>query len=226
MSLAEIFRAVKTPKSTTLNIVRTLVRRRILELDPESTKYKPGHLLLALAGHAVRTIDLASQALPVLQQVAEATRETALLGVVEQDELVYVEAVNSVEPIRYVARIGTRRPLHGNSGGKLALAWLGEPAWEAYIERTGLPGYTETTVTDPEEFRAQLKRFRRLGYGISYGETMPDVLGLAAPVLQGERGKLLAVLILAAPMFRGRRNMKSNLKALRQGAAALSRLLA
>jgi len=226
MSLAEIFRAVNTPKSTTLNIVRTLVRRRILELDPVSKKYKAGHLLLALAGHAGHSVDLASLSRPFLQQLAETTRESVFLGVIEQDELVYVEAVNSVEPIRYVARVGTRRPLHGTSGGKLALALLGEAVWEDYIARTGLPGYTPTTITDAEELRAQLKRFRRLGYGVSYGETMTDVMGIAAPVSQGEGGALLGVLIVGAPLFRARRHFKSILKPLRQAAAALSKLLA
>ena len=225
MSLAAILRAVKTQKSTTLNIVRTLVRRRILELDPETKKYKPGHLLLALAGQAGRTIDLASLAVPFLNQLVEQTRESVFLAVAEQDELVYVQVVNSSEPIRYVAREGMRRPLHGTSGGKLILALSGEAASEAYIERTGLPGYTDTTVTDPQKFRQEMQRFRRVGYGVSYGETMSDVLGVAAPVYQGEHGKLLGVLIIAAPMFRGRRNFRTNLKALKQSAAALSKLL-
>lgn len=222
MSLSEIFRAVNTPKSTTLNIVRTLAHRRILELDPETKKYRAGPILLTLARDVSSGIELPKMAKPHLERLAAATRETALLGVIDQDELVYVEGVDSSEPIRFVAQIGLRRPLHCASGGKLGLALRDEAEWESYIDRSGLKKFTEKTITDPEAFRAELRKTRERGYGASESETVADVIGIAAPVFQGPGGKFLGVLAIPGPAFRMRRNFKSILKELRAAANALT----
>lgn len=222
MTLSEIFRAVDTPKSTMLNIVRTLVYRRILELDAVTKKYKAGPILLELARDSTRGFELSKLAKPYLERLAETTHETALLGLIENDELVYVQGVDSAEPIRFVAQIGLRRPLHCASGGKLGLALQDESMWDAYIQRSGLKKFTDKTITDPESFRAELRKTRERGYGMSQSETVEDVIGLAAPIFQGPGGKFLGVLSVPGPAFRVRRNFKSILKQLRDAARELS----
>lgn len=226
MTLSEIFRAVKAPKSTTLNIVRTLVHRRVLELDGVSKRYHAGPVLLTLARDAGRSMDLAKLAHPYLEKLAQVTGETALLGVLDQDELVYIDGVDSAEPVRFVAQIGLRRPLHSASGGKLALALQDEAVWDAYIQRSGLKRLTDRTITDADAFRAELRRTRERGYGLNESETVRDVIGVAVAVFAGEGGPFLASLVVPGPAFRVRRNMKRNLKHLQNAATALTAELA
>ena len=164
MSLGDIVRDVSTPKSTTLNIVRTLARRRLLEIDGATKKYRVGHLHLALVGSARETVDLARLARPHLDALARATGESVLLGVLEGDELVYLEKVDSSQLIKYVAEAGTRRPLHCTSGGKLCLAMQPASAWDSYIERVGLRRYTPKTITKAAETLDEvLDQVRRMG---------------------------------------------------------------
>ncbi len=225
MSLGDIVRAVSAPKSTTLNIVRTLVRRGLLEIDEATKKYRVGRLLLALVGSARETVDLARLARPHLNALARATGESVLLGVLEGDELVYLEKVDSSQPIQYVAQAGTRRPLHCTSGGKLCLAMQPTAAWDSYIERVGLRSYTPKTITKPAELRRELQRIRERGYAVSEGEFIPDLIGVSAPVFEGEGRTFVGLLTVPAPAFRMRRNQSGVVAALRSEAASLTREL-
>jgi DNA-binding IclR family transcriptional regulator len=222
MTLGDIVRAVSAPKSTTLNIVRTLVRRRLLETDGATKKYRVGRLLLALVGSARESVDLARLARPRLNALARATGESVLLGVLEGDELVYLEKVDSPQPIQYVAQAGTRRPLHCTSGGKLCLAMQPPAAWDSYIERVGLRRYTAKTITRPVELRRELKRIRDRGYAVSQGEFIPDLIGVSAPVFEGHGGVFAGLLTVPAPAFRMRRNLTRVVTALREEAASLT----
>ena len=50
------------------------------------------------------------------------------------------------------------------------------------LERTGMPRYTPTTLTTPQEFLAALADVRRLGYGLDEGEQEVGVRCVAVAV--------------------------------------------
>lgn len=221
MTLGEIVRALELPKSTALNIIRTLVRRGLLEHD-EAKAYRPGSGLSDLAGKGSDTVDLARVARPHLEALARATRETVLLAVLDGDATRFIDKIDSSEPIQYVAAVGTRRPLHCTSGGKMSLAMQPVEAWDDYIRRIGLARHTPRTITRPAELRAELRLIRDRGYAVSNGELIPDLLGLSAPVVDGEGGGFLGAIVISGPAFRMRRNLRASVAELLKTAAAVT----
>jgi IclR family KDG regulon transcriptional repressor len=61
-----------------------------------------------------------------------------------------------------------------------------------------LESQTESTITDPETLREDLRLIRKRGWSFSYEENDAGAWGLATPVLTGDR-HLLGVLGVAAP---------------------------
>jgi DNA-binding IclR family transcriptional regulator len=224
LTLAQLAAAVRAPKSTTLNIVRTLARRRLLEFDATAKTYRMGYLLAGLSSDVRDELDLRTIARPHLDRLALATREFVFLVLLDGDEIVFVEKIESSQPIRYVAvaNVGTRRPLYCTAGGKLALA-LQPPAYVArYLTRVGLRRYTPHTITSPAVLRRELSAIRRRGYAVSNGEFLEDLTGLAVPVRQPGADAFLGALVVAGPTFRVRKRLREVLDHMQDTAAAVA----
>lgn len=222
LTLGDIARELRAPKSTTLNILRTLVDRRILEVDDATKTYKIGFGLSLLASGRRNTARLAAAAKKHLERLVETTEEVALLAVLQGDETTFIEMVEADQTIKYVARVGTRRPLFGTSGGKVSLAYQPTKFIDDYIARTELRPFTAKTITDPHLLKTELARIRRRGYAISDGEFIPSLIGLAAPVFYGPGGKFAAAIVVPGPAFRMRTKIKSVSASLCKCATALT----
>lgn len=66
------------------------------------------------------------RALPHLQRLRDATRETVILGKRQGDGVVYLQVIEGLQPIRYSARAGDFKPLHSSAIGTALLGT--EPA--------------------------------------------------------------------------------------------------
>jgi DNA-binding IclR family transcriptional regulator len=222
MTLARLAHALRAPKSTTLNIVRTLVARRLLEFDPAAKSYRSGYLLAALASGNRHGIDLGSIAKPHLERLALETQEAVFLAVLEGNEIIFIEKVESSQPIRYIAQIGTRRPLHCTAGGKLCLALQTGARIEQYIREVGLPRYTANTITTPAALRKELEGIRQRGYSVSNGEFIEDLMGIAVPIVHPDSHEPVAAIVVAGPAFRLRKRARQVTAAMQRAATALA----
>jgi IclR family transcriptional regulator, acetate operon repressor len=219
-ALHEISAAIRTPKSTALNIVRTLAATRLLEVDHATKAYRLGSRLGELASRMRRDPDLRALARPHLERLASETGESAFLSVVDGAEIVYVDKVDSRQDIRFAAQVGSRRPLHASAAGKLALATLPPPLLERYL-RNGLGRHTRSTITDRRTLLHQIARVRGRGYAEAHGEYVEGVDGIAAPV-PGATGELLAIVTIAGPSFRMRDHRPELRRAVRDAAARIA----
>jgi DNA-binding IclR family transcriptional regulator len=214
--------AIDAPKSTALNILRTLAGKGLLAVG-EAKTYTLGPRLAELAGRAHAYTDIRALARPHLEHLARRTGEAVFLSIVDGDEIVYIDAVESTHPIRYAADVGSRRPLHCTSAGKVALALSPADVVERYIAK-GLARYTAATITDPARLRAQLRRIRARGYGDARGERVPSLFGVAGPVVDPS-GQLVAAVTVAGPAFRIRGHEREISGPLRDTVTAISRHL-
>ena len=168
-------------------------------------------------------MDLRALAKPHLDELAQATQETVLLAVLSGNEMVFVEKIDSGQPIRYIAQVGTRRPLHCTASGKLHLAFLPAARVDAYIAEVGLTRYTPNTITDRRRIAAELARIRARGYAVADGEFLPDLLGVAVPVRRRGNEDVLAAVLVAGPAFRMRRQVRRLLPLVQRTAELIGR---
>lgn len=61
-----------------------------MQQDHDSGKYRLGLAMVVLGGHAEKTLDLRSIALPELAKLARSVKETATLGILEGDSVMTV----------------------------------------------------------------------------------------------------------------------------------------
>ena len=58
--------------------------------------------------------------------------------------------------MRMFTEVGRRVEPHGTAVGKAIMATMPIDEAREILKRSGMPGHTDTTITDPDEFAAQL----------------------------------------------------------------------
>lgn len=191
VTLTDVSRRLELPKSTAHSILQTMRRQGYLAWDPTTKRYTIGLRVMALARAAPLRELLQARARPFLEALAGEVGETAILGLLEHDAIVYVDKVENDDAVRYTVPLGDRRPLHSTSIGKVFLSDWSDGEVRAFLRRAGQPRYTSATLTDPGRLLTDLGRVRERGIAIDAEESVDGVVGVAAPV-RGPDGALLA----------------------------------
>lgn len=199
LGVSELGRRLGVHKATASRLVATLAERGLLERDPVTEKFRLGFGLIRLAGAAMAELEIVRVGRPLLEELAERTRETVNLGVLSGDSVVYVDQVTGSRSVVSVNWVGRRTPLHCTSNGKVLLAWM-EPARRRQL-LARLEPFTERTITDAAELEEQLEQVRRRGYGQTLEELEEGLNAVAAPVRQAD-GTVVAALSVSGPAFR------------------------
>ncbi|HEX7434676.1 MAG TPA: IclR family transcriptional regulator [Anaerolineaceae bacterium] len=200
MGVREVARVVHLSSSTTGRLMASLKRLRILSQNPSTHTYSLGARVLTWAGVYTGTLDIRNTALPALEELHRDTRETISLYILEGNERVCVERIESPENVRIVARLGRRLPLYAGSAGKVFLAFMPSQEREEILNSVPLVPLTTHTITDPAELHKELDCIRQQGYAISRGEWTQDASGVAAPVF--DPTGIVAALTISGPSQR------------------------
>jgi IclR family KDG regulon transcriptional repressor len=201
LGVREISRKTGLSHSTVGRLMSNMKDLGMLNQDPETLAYMMGAKMLAWAGIYTVTSDIRSISLPIMVRLQEKSRETISLYVLEGNERVCVERLESPEAVRIVARIGRRIPLYAGSAGKVFLAFLSEQRREEILRGTELIPLTRRTITDMDELHSDLNRIRKRGYAVSKGEWILEAAGVAAPIFD-QSGRINAALTISGPAQR------------------------
>jgi len=202
LGVTELGRRLGVHKATASRLVATLAERGLVERDPLSEKYRLGFGLIRLAGAAMAGLDLVRAAHPIVEDLADRTRETVNLGVLSGGAVVYVDQVSGTRAIVSVSWVGRRTPLHCTSNGKVLLAHLPEPERDRLLTEP-LERATPATIVDRDTLETQLREIRARGYAQTLEELEEGLNAVAAPVRQAD-GQVIAALSVSGPAFRMR----------------------
>ena len=200
LGVTELSRRLDVHKATASRLAATLADHGLIERNPITGRYRLGFGLIRLAGAAIASLDVVRAARPVLEELAEATRETVNLGLLSGDDVVYIDQVTGGRSILSASWVGRRTALHCSASGKVLLAFMSEPERERQLERTPAR-MTPNTLVDPQALRAQLEEIRVRGYGQIEGELEEGLNAVAAPIRQAD-GQVSATLSVSGPAFR------------------------
>ena len=200
LGVTELSRRVNLHKSTVSRLLATLEREGLVERVGGGDKYRPGLELVRLAGLVQPFGDVRAAAQGVLEELAERSRETVNLAVLDGDEVINVEQVSGPHLVQAGSWVGRRTPLHCVANGKALLALL--PAGQARRVIEGdLRRFTERTITDRERLRGEFARVREQGFAVALGEIEEGLHAVAAPIMDRAGGAIAAVSI-SGPAYR------------------------
>jgi DNA-binding IclR family transcriptional regulator len=131
-----------------------------------------------------------------LQQV---TGNTILLGVIIDDQLVYIDKREGTGIIQISSDIGWRRPLHYGMLGMVLMAYLAPDRKKNILEKYPLTAHTRYSITDQDAFSLRLGEICKQGYVLEREEAVEGIAGIAAPIRDYSR-QVVGTLGIAVPL--------------------------
>jgi DNA-binding IclR family transcriptional regulator len=217
----EIATGIKAPRSSVYELVNLLLDSGVLEYAGGDGRVYLGRKLYFLGIAYAEHFDLGHEAEVLLQKLAEETRETAQMCMLDGNRYTVAMMKEGMRPFRISSDVGESVPIPWTASGRLLLSHLSDEEILAFIPPDDflLPSGARL---DPAVFLAEVHSARRDGYFTfdSIADTFTHCF--AVPVYQPD-GACIATLCLVAPRGDARANHKSYLKALTAAAAELSR---
>ena len=188
-------------KSTAHRLLMSLLKENFVQQDEDNQRYHLGLRLMELGQTVTDQLDIRQIASPIMHGLVETTGETTHLVIRDRSEIVYIDKIENSKTIRMFSNIGKRAPMHCTGVGKAILAFLPEEQIHWVIEQSGLPRFTDTTITDREELLQHLEEIRSRGYSIDNEEHEKGIKCAAAPILNS-KGEVVAGISVAGPIMR------------------------
>jgi IclR family KDG regulon transcriptional repressor len=186
---------------TTHRILQIMQEHGLVYQNKQNKKFRLGFLLAEYGFLARNLYSIRDFALPVMEELANATRETVYLTILmENRDAVLIDSIDSSHYLRLVEPIGLRLPLYVGAARKVILANMNTERQEELIRQFTWETRTEKTITSEEELRKEIQQIKKQGYAVSFGETTIGTAGVGAPVF-GNSG-VEASLSVAGPEIR------------------------
>jgi DNA-binding IclR family transcriptional regulator len=180
MGLTELSHATQLPKQTAQRLLTVLGKYSLSE--KWQGRYHLGIAVLPLAHAFLMETELTRVTLPVLQELAQSSEETASLFVRLGFQRVLVQRVDGRHPLRYILPTGQRLPLHIGMGKVLAAA-LPENERQQLLEKVGDFHLATGKLITRKLLIDELDQIRRQGYVISRNERTLGAASVGAPVV-------------------------------------------
>jgi len=197
LTITEISQMLGIPKSSTFEILYTLVDKGYLEVaDKKLKSFKLGLKLYQAGVLFITKTDLHCVARPLLEDMMNKSQETVFLVVENSGNLVYLDKVEGTASGRTSATLGSTNPLYCTGVGKALLAAYNENKVKEIVA-LGMQRRTKYTFTNYEDLRDELEVTRDRGYAIDNRENELEVFCVAAPVYDLS-GKAIAAISIAS----------------------------
>jgi len=197
MSILELANVSGMGKSTVHRILGTFKSMGYVEQNKENSKYFPTLKIFELGTKAADRIPLKKIVKPYLEEIFEKCHETVNFGIVDNNEVVFVDKIVTAEPLRIELEVGRRVPAYCSALGKSILAFTKDfDASKICFEKI-----TEKTVDSPEKLLEQLKEIRKDGYIVENEEYINGLTCVAVPI-RNKSNKSIAAISIATPTVR------------------------
>jgi len=189
--VTELGRELGVTKSNAHRLLKTLVHSGFAQNNADAGKYSATLKVWELGSHVLSRVDVKNVSGALLQALADKTGESVHLSLLSEGSVVYIDKIDSVQPVRAYSQIGKGAPAYCVATGKALLAHQSPEMIASLCER--LEANTSRTITNAAELQRELARVRQLGYALNRGEWREGVCGVAAPIRDVSHNVIAAV---------------------------------
>lgn len=225
VTVAQIIAELSIPKSTAYELVRTLSEAKYVAPSGRGSGLFLGRKLFELGMAYHSHVDLLRDGSQIVEDLRNETGETVQLSVLEDNLMMVLLKEEGVRPLRIISNVGSRVPVNWAAAGRLLVSDQDDKALIGLLRSTVRQSPTGKATTDVKKLVAQIRRFRRQGYGTELNEANEHAGCIAAPVVDGS-GRCVAALSVVVPEQRlTKANRESLIASVTQAAERLSRRL-
>lgn len=200
-SISELSLRLAMPKATVYRFLQTMKALGFVRQETESERYGLTMKAFELGSKALQHLDLIEVAKRQMVILSEQTSETIHLGVLADNEVIYIHKIDAQYNLGMYSKVGKRAPVHATAMGKVLLAWEMPERRDAIIAKIRFNRFRQSTVADPAQFFKELARTRQQKYGLDNEEFEEHMVCVAAPIFD-HLNSVVAALSITFAKFR------------------------
>ena len=199
INLESMAKMTALPKATLLRFLSSLISLGYVYRD-SADQYHLTLKMFMVGSRSLSHIDLVSTAKPFAKKLSQELGETVHMGILEDDEAVYVLKEESSYTLRMYSRVGKIIPLYCTAIGKVFLSEMSDEELDGYLSTHTLKPFTPKSL-DESGLRAELQEIRSRGWAIDREEHEENIVCIASPI-RDYSGKAVAAISASWPVFR------------------------
>jgi len=181
MTAVELADSIGIHKTSVYRYLNTLLQAGYIQTNGDG-RYHLGNKILELGSQLLRRMPLRETAHPFLIELNNDTQMTVHLCVLDHQDVVYIDKIESHRTLPIMSRIGSRAPVYCTGVGKALLSGLPTDQVVSLLREVTLERRTPNTITDPMQLLEELKVTAERGYAIDNGEHEEGIKCLAATI--------------------------------------------
>lgn len=201
MSIGEISQTLNMDKATVHRLVSTMKEAGYLMQNPTSKRYSVSLKIFAMGNRVVERTGIKQIARPYIKRLAEETKETVNLGMRIDNDIVYVDKIESNSTIKVGIDIGTAIPNYCTGMGKAVIAFLSQEERSEMFENMEFKSFTKNTPITKESIEENLKKIRDVGFSTDDEEFVDGLISFGAPIFDFH-GNPVAAVSVSYPKYR------------------------
>jgi IclR family pca regulon transcriptional regulator len=199
MTIAQLSQKTGIPRAAVRRCLYTLKQLGYADSEANNFFLKPAILALGYAFLSSTPLTVAAQ--PYLNDLSRRLKESCVLAVLEQNEVMYVARSHSSRVLSLALNTGSRLPAYCTAIGRVLLAGLSATQLDRYFASVVLTPHTERTVVSEQKLRDILFEVRQRGFAVVEEELEIGLRSIAVPV-RGASGATVAALSIGAQVGR------------------------
>jgi len=174
-------------------LLATLEDKGLVERNADTGTFHLGLQAIEMAQHILKSDNLIRLAHPILVELARKLDEAVYITVMNNDEVLFLDMVDSLQQIKTADLVGRRFPFFTNAAGKVIKSVCSIDLFGRGTKRSAIP--------NPGELEAELDEIRSKGVAVDFNGLGEGVCAVAV-VVRDYAGKVVGALTLLAPSFR------------------------
>ncbi|MEL6411315.1 MAG: IclR family transcriptional regulator [Pseudomonadota bacterium] len=195
MGVSELSRELDLTKSNTFRLLQTLMALGYVRREPDKS-YAATLKTWQVGRSVVENLNLRTAAAEMMAYLSHETKETIYLAVRDGLNVVYIDKIESLKPIRSWNPIGGTAPIYCVGTGKAILS-----ANYAILRDQVAPElqlFTDKTITDIEALDRDMAATQLRGYAVDTGEFRQNILSFGAKIALPD-GEVIGALGVSVP---------------------------
>lgn len=178
-------------KVTVHRLVTTLENRGFVEKI--GSNYHVGLKMVELSSIKLNSIELKTEAAPYLRELVNILKQPVQLAILEGNEAIFIEKIQSVNSLRMYSQIGRRIPLYCSGVGKVLMLQDTDQEILEKLSTQTFSKFTSTTLEGPDQVLEEVKEARIKGYAIDNEEHEEGIFCMAVPIYDYRRKIIAAI---------------------------------
>lgn len=201
VSLQGLVDETSLPKPTLHRMLQQLEAADLLVRQSDGRHYGSGRRLRAFAEDLLLNATQHGATHAALRHLVTETGESCNLTALSGDEVIYLDRIETQQPLRFYLRPGSRVPAHASASGKMILSQMTTRQRRKLLANSPLRACTPQTITDFDAFEEELRITAERGWALDNEEFLTGLV-CAAMLIPTPTGLTNRCVAIQAPVMR------------------------